>query len=198
MAASPPIYSLTRAACKDLQLPYKPRELKPHFLAHEVQIRDFKVWLALVQRAYHHQGLTEWKTGSENWVKLERTIFPKELRPDATFCFHLSEKQALSGWLEVDRGTERGTKKWQEKVTAYQSMLEVRRGRVLIIASTPSRTQAIKKIIEQTIPPSDRYWLTERSTLEDLDLSKPLWWLAGNEIPQPLIRKELLQILPSS
>lgn len=151
------------------------------FLAHEVQVRDVRVWLERAKRRYGHEGVTLWETGRDACIG--------EARPDALFVYRIRER-ALVGIVEVDRGTEKSPARWKDKFQQYAPLFlsdhikkatGFQNARVIIVTPDPARTQAIGSVLTSLLPdrrvPEERYWITERKTLDADDLSAPAWWV---------------------
>lgn len=153
------------------------------FLAHELQVRDVRVWLERLSRQYPHRGVLSWNDGTKSVVG--------PARPDAVFVYQLGE-MTMVGLVEIDRGTERGLNRWREKFAQYQAVYHTdaiaqatgyKVGRVLIICPDARRLENIAIILDRLLQTEpmlpDRLWLTERSTLDTIDLAAPTWRLAG-------------------
>ena len=159
------------------------------FLAHELQIRDVRGWLARVGRTYpHHPGLVSWTMGKAAWLDVEGG----QLRPDASFAYRLPNN-TLFRFVEVDRGTEKAPARWEDKCARYLSLLPDRErmkeltgyeiGRVLVIAPNLARRDQLWEWLTgwtQGRPEAvDRFWIAERDTLQRADLSVCGWRVAG-------------------
>jgi len=119
--------------------------------------------------------------------------------PDGAFCFrHLELGKALLFLLEVDRGTEPRTSPADRpaigrKLACYQryyategyKTYEKRWGspfrgfRLLILAETSQRAEAICRLVRQS-PPSEFVWTAEYGNLLAQGLHAPIW-LAGGD-----------------
>lgn len=213
---APTIYTLSREganllvqmgladteAVRDLPV-YGPKNAL--FVAHELQVRDVRVWLETAKRRYGHAGVTRWKDGVRAIVRLEREAFPREVRPDAWFVYALGEV-TLAGFVEIDRGTERAPIRWQEKFTQYAALIGSETGhkvtgqkkvRVLVIASTPLRRDTLAAWITQMLPgsgvPPDRFWFAERKVLAQPELGTAVWRVPGREGLLPLVSDRFLE-----
>jgi len=82
------------------------------FLAHELGVRDVRVWLELAARRHGDQAVKEWHDGPEAAIDLGRTQAPKTLRPDAWFVYRLGEREGrdlvLVGFCRVRPGDGAG------------------------------------------------------------------------------------------
>ena len=166
------------------------------FLAHELGVRDVRVWLERCRRAHGHEGVTLWRHGTAAIVG--RT------RPDAFLTYGLGSRK-LAALVEVDRGTERGEKWWADKLArfgeimtggAFHELTGLRQGRVVVIAPTPERRDAIcgmlKSLMERTVVLERAFWIAHKSVLEGSDLSAPVWARPDAEGMHPLVPRELL------
>lgn len=174
------------------------------FLAHELQVRDVRVWLEQVRRAYGHPGVERWLDGARAVIELGREQYPRQARPDAWFTYRFPEA-TLMGMVEVDRGTERSPSRWHEKFAQYapllcgdvvQALTGQKQGRVLVICPNEARRKAVADILEGLLPasqvPPDRFWLTTRAALEGTDLRQTTWRVAGRRELMPLVVGRLL------
>jgi len=203
--SAPNIYSLTRAGVRTLgDLGREVRAGGPQIaprnsqlLAHELAIRDVRVWLELAARPHSDYRLERWECGGSAEIALQRSQPPKVARPDAWFVFRLGER-VLVGLVEVDRGTERGTKRWIEKVSAYRHLFTgsalpaatgYQNARVLVIAPSVRRRDAISKVVAAHTSGelAARFWLAERSVLDEPRLSQVAWVKPGDGSVLPLL-----------
>ncbi len=159
------------------------------FLAHELAVRDVRVWLEqAAQASGGQQRVLEWKDGADAAIELENEGFARWVKPDAWFAYSLRpepQKLVLVGLVEVDRGTERGDRRWQEKMEAYtglfsggslQSATGYVNARILVIApDARQRDQLAAFIAESGGAVSSRFWLAESAILETPDLTQALW-----------------------
>jgi hypothetical protein len=207
---APNIYSVSRPgarAIEQLGLLEKvpvPTEYGPRnslFLAHELEIRDVRVWLELAARARTGHELVTWRDGEEASFELRSTGFQREVRPDAWFLYKVAERM-LVGMVEVDRGTERGLKRWQEKLASYLELFQSDRlkgrtgyqnARVLVIACDPRRRDRLADIIAEHAPETlaGRFWLTNREIYQQSDLHVVLWRTPKDPLLRPLIAPTL-------
>jgi hypothetical protein len=161
------------------------------FLAHELAVRDVRVWLELAARNGGH-GLENWQDGEEAAIDLERERAPLAVRPDAWFVLRL-DQAVLVGLVEVDRGTERGDRRWQEKLDAYRALLTGGRlpavtgyvnARVLVIAPDARRRDRLAgAITEAGADVASKFWFAERTVLDEANLLLPRW---RQQTDQPL------------
>ena len=178
------------------------------FLRHESGVRDVRIWLELAARRHPGQAVKEWHDGPEAIIDLGQTQQPKTVRPDAWFIYRLGEQggreAVLAGLAEVDRATERGGRRWSEKLAAYSVLFAGPRlrettgyvkARVLVVCSTEARRAGLADLIARTAEPSvaERFWLAERSALGQPDLSLGTWYRPGNSAPCSLVPAALLQ-----
>ena len=153
------------------------------FLAHELGVRDVRVWLELAAREGEYE-LERWEDSEAAAIGLECSPFT--VRPDAWFALRL-EKAVLVGLVEVDRGTERGDRRWREKLDAYGALFASGRlpsvtgyvnARVLVI--TPNarrRDQLADTVWEAGEVLAARFWIAEQVVFDraNANLAPPLW-----------------------
>lgn len=209
--SAPNVYVITRAGIKVLRQAgwageapsathYGPRNSL--FLAHELLVRDVRVWITLAARACPSSRLTMWRDGKGAEIDLRRTQAPKVVRPDAWLVCQIGDR-TLVALVEVDRGTERGPRRWQEKLEACQALLEGGRLpevtgygnlRILTFAPDTARSERLARFIAEHAKPwlADRFWLTEWATLAQPDLTAPLWRRPGASTCVPLVPPELV------
>ncbi len=177
-------------------------------LRHELGVRDVRIWLELAARLHPGQAVKEWHDGPEAAIDLGRALVPKTLRPDAWFVYRLGEGEGrdlvLAGFVEFDRATERGERRWSEKLEAYRSLFAGSRlrettgyvkARVLVICTTEARRAGLADLIARKAEPSvaERFWLAGRSALGQSDLSLGVWYRPGNPAPYSLVPAALLK-----
>jgi len=210
--SAPNLYVLTRAGAKVLRdrgLAGNPRVLagrygpRNHlFLGHTLAVQEFRIWTELASRRYPDHRLEVWRDGPAAQIDLGRLRPPKVLRPDAWFRYRVGPR-VLVGFLEADRGTERGSRRWQEKITAYTFLFRSdqlrkvtgrRHARVLIVTPDDRRRDRLAELIaEHALPEvAPRFWLAGQSVLAVPDLSRPGWIQPGGRLLQPLLSPELL------
>ena len=168
------------------------------FLAHELQVRDARVWIERVGKAYPgHRGLQEWRMGQDAWIGA--------LRPDARFLYDLPQR-TLVCFLEADRGTERAPSKWEAKYrqymalftdeTAMQAATGKKRGRVLVTVPNAARRDKVWEWLTNWAGENpwarDRFWIAERGVLDDTNLAACVWRVAGRTDLMPLVASEFL------
>jgi hypothetical protein len=196
---APTIYTLSRAGgrllgIRDVPPAYGPKNAL--FLAHEVAVRDVRVWLERLRREHGHPGLSLWRHGAA--AHLGRA------RPDALFVYAFPGA-TLTGLVEIDRGTERSPIRWQEKFARYAPLFAnetieratgQKRGRVLVTAPDARRRDAIVKVLESCLPgsgvPTDRFWVSEHAALEQTDLRAAQWRVVGRDGLLPLVPAQVL------
>ena len=153
------------------------------FLAHELAVRDVRVWLELIASEGERE-IECWRDGEEAMISLDRERAPFAVRPDAWFVLRL-EGAVLVGLVEVDRGTERGERRWREKLDAYGALFSGTRlpavtgyvnARVLVIApDVRRRDQLVGTIGEWNESLASRFWITERLSTDKASLFLPHW-----------------------
>lgn len=176
---------------------------KSLFVAHELMVRDVRVWLARVQRAYPaHRGLREWVHGPRGAIDLGRSEYPRQCRPDARLTYGLHEK-TLAAFVEADRGTETSPARWEEKVAQYVPVLSTglvaqvtgqELARVLVFCLDAARREWIAATLSRSLPRElrDRFWLCEASAMGTTDLAAPAWRVPGVPNLMPLVPEQFL------
>ncbi len=172
------------------------------FLAHELAVRDVRVWLEGAARASGgEQRVLEWKDGEDAAIDLDGG---RRVRPDAWFVYLVKEPVqqegkpvVLVGLVEVDRGTERGDRRWGEKLDAYGELFASGRlqqvtgyvnARVLVFTPEARRRDQLAGFIRESgRDVAARFWLAEQAVMETLDLMRPVWVQAASRKLQPLI-----------
>jgi hypothetical protein len=163
------------------------------FLAHELLIRDVRVWFELSARKYPNHELEVWHDGAMARVDLGE----RQLCPDAWLVYRFEEKR-LVALVEVDRGTERGGQRWREKLEAYAELYQAGRlraalgyqkARVVVVTPDARRRDRLGESIAQWSPPplAARFWLAGRGVLSTPGLSEGGWQQPGSKLLGPLV-----------
>lgn len=197
------IRCLVQAGMADRNTIQEPPDYGPKnalFLAHELLVRDARVWLERVKRRYGHAGVTRWVDGTRATISLERKEYPREVRPDAWVTYELNGGGKLALFVEADRGTERSPSRWQDKLAQYAPLLVgsrvkevtgLERGRVLVVAPDAARRDQIAGVIASGLPGTglgaDRFWLCARAALDSDDLGLAAWRVPGVPELQALV-----------
>ena len=206
--SAPNIYILTKSGSETLQnagligwqdagrrkANYGPKNSL--FLAHELAVRDVRVWLERSARTVGHV-IEYWFDGQAAVIDMEAIRGSTVVRPDAWFVYRLGEV-VLVGLVEVDRGTERGHQRWIEKIAAYSLLFEsgelltvtgYRNARLLIATSNGQRRDQLLTFIEEFAQPSlaSRIWLSSHAELTTSDLTSDIWRRPYYQTPQRLI-----------
>lgn len=189
--------------------PYGPKNAL--LLRHELGVRDTRIFLELAARRHPGQTVKAWHDGPEAALDLERDQVPKTVRPDAWFVYRLGEQEhrelVLVGLVEYDRATERGERRWAEKLAAYRHLFSGSRlryalgydqARVLVICPTIARRETLADMIARHAEPAlgQRFWLTTHAALERPDLSASVWQRPGSRMLHPLLATTLLEPVP--
>lgn len=208
--SAPNVYAPTRAGLKLLhencwtdaapsKTAYGPKNAL--FLRHELEVRDVRVWLTLAAAARPGAGILAWHDGAAATIGLGTDRAPKQVRPDARFVLRLGRaggrEAVLVGLAEADRGTERGEKRWGEKLEAYGSLFAGDRlrdatgyvnARVLVVCPDVRRRDALAALIARRADPAlaARFWLGARDALERPDLTRSDWRRADGALLRPL------------
>lgn len=171
------------------------------FLAHELAVRDVRVWLETAACAHGHE-VEAWRDGEEAAIGLQRGQGASFVRPDAWFVYRL-DGIVLVGLVEVDRGTERGDRRWGEKLAAYGALFADRaaltaatgyvNARVLVLTSDERRRDRLAILIAERAEQAlvDRFWLAGSNVLERLDLCGLSWRRPGASPLQSLVPPKL-------
>lgn len=177
------------------------------FLRHELGIRDVRVFFALAARRHPDQAVKCWQDGPEAIIDLERVQVPKTVRPDAWFVYRLGERDGreavLACFLELDRATERGERRWQEKLVAYGALFAGGRlrgatgyvnARVLVTCPTEGRRKQLAELIGRAagLELARRFWLSADSFQDPPSLTAPVWQRPGSLSLQPLVPPALM------
>lgn len=179
------------------------------FLAHELGVRDVRVWLEQLNRHYGsaHGGVLQWQHGTNAEIELDgdTNSYPRWVRPDAWFVYGLRDPGKLVGLVEIDRGTERGQSRWAEKFAGYARLfagnriLEVtgqKQARVLVITPDATRRDTLAGWLrdwlgEAGLPP-DRFWLAEKAVMGNVDLRAAVWRVPERDDLMPLVPEPFL------
>jgi len=167
------------------------------FLAHELMLTDARIWLSLCARQHAEHQVLSWHDGGEAAMDLHRTQPPKSVYPDAWFVYALGE-QRLVGLLEVDRSTERGARRWKEKIAAYTALFSGSRlkgitgyahARLMVITLTERRREALTSFIAHHAPAhlSKRFWLADHSIFATPGFSVAHWQRPSGNSLEPFI-----------
>lgn len=205
--SAPNIYRLTRKGAAALERiggpapervrgTYGPRNTL--FLAHALAIRDVRVWLELSARRDSAGTLERWEDGPDAEFPLPPLRGEAhKLFPDAWFTYRVGTS-VLVGLVEVDRGTERGDRRWGPKVEAYSRLLTggtlkavtgYQRARILTFAPDARRRETLAQFVERTAPADlvGSFWFTAPDGWAAPGLHLPCWRRAGTPELQPLL-----------
>ena len=162
------------------------------FLAHELGVRDVRVWLELAARDGGYI-VENWQNGEAAAIALERERTPFAVRPDAWFVLRLG-KAVLVGLVEVDRGTERGDRRWREKLDAYGALFSSGllptvtgyvNARILVVTPDAGRRDWLAGFISEAGEDLvSRYWIAERARLDEPSLANAVWQRPGSQTLQ--------------
>lgn len=202
------------------------------FLAHELAVRDARVWLETNAAGHPPRGVLRWCDGTDAHLPLQPGVIKSDsARPDAWFVYQIGWHQnasgenfseqtdsherseplplVLVGLVEVDRGTERGSTRWAEKMTDYRTLFgnkEVlrattgyRNARVLIFVPDARRRDSLSELIaaqirERGFPAQllERFWIAEHSLLLGGGFGEAAWRRPGVPNLSPLLAAEML------
>ena len=177
------------------------------FLAHCLLVKDVRLYLECAARGTNGCALMDWREGQAAVIDLKRLEPPRYLRPDAWFTLRLARAggaAVLVGLVEADRGTERLTVqggRWVQKLQAYAALFDsgllkattgyVNARILVVVPDAPRRDRLAQFIAAQAAPSlSARFWLAERSVLEQPDLTRPVWQRPGQAALCALLPRE--------
>lgn len=203
--SAPNIYTLSRggaALLADAGVSYPAKAAQAYgprnsmFLAHELAVRDVRVWLELSAIEGGH-SVVAWRDGRDARIDLGHREPPSVVAPDAWFTYNLGSA-VLVGLVEVDRGTEWGSARWREKVTAYRRLFAGNRlreatgyvnARVLVFAPSRAALVRIAGLVREHAEPAvhARFWLADHSICACPGLAHPVWQRADGDAARPLI-----------
>ena len=180
---------------------------KSSLFLHELAIRDVRVWLERTAREREEWNLLRWEDGAEAYFDMKERDAPCILRPDGWFVFQLGNVK-LVGIVEVDRGTERGDKRWKEKILAYDNLyhspcLKATTGydnaRILTFTPTERRRDALANLIARHTKPdiAPRFWFADMKALQEPGLKYEGWRQANQERLTTLLPPSLCSGEPS-
>ena len=163
-------------------------------LAHEVLVRDVRVWL---QNCSHIDG------GETEWWAHGTDAHIAPTRPDALFVYRLPCEPAkrVVGLVEADRGTERRDR-WDKKAGEYAALFASgnlaavtrgrKKGRIVIVTLDAARRDWIAGVLDGS-PVSDSYYVACRSDLEDGGMGRAIWRTKASADLVPFVTPELLE-----
>lgn len=172
-----------------------PRSPTSSMLRHELLLSDLHLYMELSARKYSGHALEQWYQGGEAEIALPS---PRSfLRPDGWFVYRMRDTP-MAGFVEIDRGTERGDTRWAQKLRAYEQLLSenrlkiitgYQRGRLLVVTPDLPRRDRLSRYIASGCSAilTDRVWLTEAATLATGDIGVPLWVRPGRPTPEALV-----------
>lgn len=173
----------------------KPPEYGPRnklFLAHELLVRDVRVWLELCARS--------------DGGSVERSVFGTEAhilpaRQGGWFLYRVPSGGTAVLMAEADRGNQFGNQ-WKEKARSYSEAVGSEafreatkgrsRGRILAVALDAARRDWIAGEVAG-FPAAEWTHCCVRSDLEEGGLSRPFWRRPGKEGFHPLLPEDLIK-----
>ena len=162
-------------------------------------MRDVRVWLELSARERRPRDRElEGRRGGGH--QPGDGAAPFSVRPDAWFVVRLSDV-VLVGLVEVDRGTERGDRRWREKIEAYSILFEsgglprvtgYRNARLLVLSHGVQRRNRLQALIETYAPPilASAAWLADQAEMETPDMTRAVWRRPHSDTLHALIPAE--------
>lgn len=162
------------------------------FLAHELLVRDVRVWLEVCSRA-NGGHVEQWADGTGAHLP--------PARPDAWFVYGLTNERALVGLVEADRGTERG-RQWEWKARDYEEMLAGpalsqatggnTKARLVIVTQSEGRRERIAELLSETSIAAISFVATQ-DDLQAGGLERPIWNTPPEPYLVPLVPPHLLE-----
>jgi hypothetical protein len=198
------LYTLGKISREERDRPipvYSPRNAL--FLAHELEVRDVRVFLERARRKHGGEVLA-WRDGNETVFDLSylRVSGVRAARPDAYFAYRMpGSSNTLVGLVEVDRGTERGDGHWKEKIAQYRTLLTAgqqilmaqtgfKHARVIVVVPSATRRDWLIRLIEKELPAPELrrpFWIVVRESLESAtSFLDPIWHHAYGTAGTPL------------
>lgn len=204
--SAPNIFRLTKAGGKVLtqtlglepdRIGYEYGPKNHYFVAHELGVRDVFTWVHCAARYSPSSELLQWHMGDGAWINLNRSGSPGTVRPDAWFTIKV-KAGVLCGLVERDQGTERGGRRWTEKMVAYGLLFASDRlkattgyqnARVLVITATTARRDHLAQFISEQASTdlAKHFWIATNDVLKRDDLEAPLWRQPGSQLLRPLL-----------
>jgi hypothetical protein len=127
------------------------------------------------------------------------------ITPDAVFSYPFRDGVKLTGMVEIDMGTQTNPLVWKSKFSRYSGMMKSgdllkvtgeTRGRVLVVTPDEGRSDFILKILAEMLKNAeierDRFWITEKSTLDRVDLTAAIWRVPEGGELRPLVPEGVL------
>ncbi|MEP6754819.1 MAG: replication-relaxation family protein [Chthonomonadales bacterium] len=171
------------------------------FVRHELAVRDVVIHFLRSAAAYPSHEVEQLHLGPDAIMDLARHAVPKTARPDAWLLYRFGSR-VLVALLEYDTGSEKGAKRWTEKLTAFRHLLSSSRlhaitghsfGRVVVVCRTAARRDNLAELIAQHAEASlaERFWVAAKSDMLEPDLSLPIWRNSKSKNLVPLIPEDL-------
>jgi DNA-binding transcriptional ArsR family regulator len=172
------------------------------YLAHELAVKNIYVWLEETRRLLGSK-IHQWRESGEAHISLpnsQEMQSVNRVKPDAWFTLGITDTSSLTAFVEVDRGTERGLTRWEEKVRSYHALFATQdyiktitgqsRARILVTVPDENRRDRLAEQIQQLGDKSgiqEYFWLIVASELTAEALVKPVWRQTGQPDLVPLI-----------
>ena len=171
-------------------LAYGPRNFR--LLRHAILVRDVRIWLELQLRQHLDHELEAWKDEEEAHLAVAR--------PDAWFTYRINAQRVFTRFVEADRGTERGEKRWAEKIGDYSRLLSgdtvksltgYNTARVMTVTLDAARRDQLANLVARLIvgtalSPND-FLFASRLDLETTVLTDSVWRIPGEAALIPLV-----------
>lgn len=178
------------------------------FLAHELAVRDVRVWLEEAAQVHggDHRVLC-WRDGNAAAIDLWSKGTTDQVRPDAWFVYNLQFRPSpavVVGLVEVDRGTERGNARWDDKIYSYVTLFSsgqlpditgYKNARVVVVCPSTQRCAAIaQQIRDKAGAYLDSFWIGQHDISLNPDLASLVWQRPSSSAKLPFAPAKLLHV----
>lgn len=207
---SPILYVLDKRGAEALQAEQgsevqwgkRNKDISAQFLEHTIAINTVRIAVARACSTDTPYTLMEWRGENDLKADYDRVTIRKEngrlqsvsVIPDSYFALDTPRGKAAF-FLELDRGTMT-TKRFKTKILAYQVYYEsgayqrrfqTKSLRILTVTTSQARLENLKRVTEEA-GGKLRYWFSTLNQMQpELCLSAPIWELATQTRPQPLV-----------
>jgi hypothetical protein len=163
------------------------KTLKPLFIQHLLEINDFSINFISLTEKHPELRMERWlneQDAQDEYQTQEngKTIY---FKPDG-YGRYWHRDRLYSFFLELDRSTE-DNGRFEDKVKSYleysqsgnyQRKFGVRFFRVLVVTTTPKRTENLKSIADRY--KCDSFWFTTMDNIKQQRMFQPAWMRACN------------------
>jgi hypothetical protein len=179
---------LVRAGLLEPDAVLRPAPVSIQTLLHDLQIRDFRIWLERSATGIPGVQLRTWYGGEAAAMDLGGSSGRRWVRPDARFLLEVGSR-VLSALLEIDTGSEApGGSRWCQKRESYgllirsERLVEVtgfRNVRLVIMTRDARRREQIAMTLTADAELAARTWITDTASLQEIGLCRPIWQQPG-------------------